>query len=71
LGTASLAKASSLCLQCYLCPGNPRAQGDKNPNYQNTFAFVNDYSAVKEEQAEYIAGEPGNGIAIMKLVMIR
>ncbi|KAL8934622.1 MAG: hypothetical protein Q9216_005811 [Gyalolechia sp. 2 TL-2023] len=38
---------------CYLCPGNKRAAGDVNPNYKNTFVFVNDYSAVKEEQAEY------------------
>lgn len=40
-------------LQCYLCPGNKRAQGDSNPYYQNTFAFINDYSAVKEEQQAY------------------
>ncbi|KAK3318942.1 galactose-1-phosphate uridyl transferase [Apodospora peruviana] len=39
--------------KCYLCPGNQRAQGDANPQYQNTFAFVNDYSAVKEEQQDY------------------
>lgn len=38
---------------CYLCPGNTRAQGDQNPTYKNTFVFVNDYSAVKESQAEY------------------
>ncbi|KAJ9635795.1 galactose-1-phosphate uridyl transferase [Coniosporium tulheliwenetii] len=38
---------------CYLCPGNRRAQGDINPKYESTFIFVNDYSAVKEEQAEY------------------
>ncbi|KAJ5974443.1 Galactose-1-phosphate uridylyltransferase [Penicillium waksmanii] len=38
---------------CYLCPGNQRAQGDVNPKYDNTFVFVNDYSAVKEEQAAY------------------
>ncbi|ROV93204.1 hypothetical protein VMCG_08756 [Cytospora schulzeri] len=44
--------------QCYLCPGNARAQGDSNPQYENTFVFVNDYSAVKEEQAEYHAPEP-------------
>ncbi|KAJ5081800.1 hypothetical protein NUU61_010064 [Penicillium alfredii] len=40
---------------CYLCPGNKRAQGDVNPKYESTFVFVNDYSAVKEEQAEYNA----------------
>ncbi|KAK4201035.1 galactose-1-phosphate uridyl transferase [Triangularia verruculosa] len=39
--------------KCYLCPGNKRAQGDSNPHYKNTFAFVNDYSAVKEEQQDY------------------
>ena len=39
---------------CYLCPGNKRAQGDTNPSYKNTFVFVNDYSAVKETQAEYV-----------------
>ncbi|KAK8218965.1 galactose-1-phosphate uridylyltransferase [Phyllosticta capitalensis] len=38
---------------CYLCPGNKRAQGDTNPQYESTFVFVNDYSAVKEEQADY------------------
>lgn len=43
--------------QCYLCPGNKRAQGDVNPNYDKTFVFVNDYSAVREQQAEYDAPE--------------
>ena len=38
---------------CYLCPGNKRAQGDTNPQYDSTFVFINDYSAVREEQAEY------------------
>ena len=39
--------------KCYLCPGNNRAQGDSNPVYDSTFVFVNDYSAVKETQADY------------------
>jgi UDPglucose--hexose-1-phosphate uridylyltransferase len=39
--------------KCYLCPGNKRASGDVNPAYENTFVFVNDFSAVKESQAEY------------------
>lgn len=38
---------------CYLCPGNQRAAGDSNPKYESTYVFVNDYSAVKETQAEY------------------
>lgn len=31
---------------CYLCPENKRANGDTNPNYPETFVFVNDYSAL-------------------------
>ncbi|PVH96573.1 galactose-1-phosphate uridylyltransferase [Periconia macrospinosa] len=39
--------------KCYLCPSNTRANGSVNPKFTQTFVFVNDYSAVKEEQAEY------------------
>ncbi|KPI37426.1 Galactose-1-phosphate uridylyltransferase [Cyphellophora attinorum] len=47
--------------KCYLCPGNSRASGDKNPHYDNTFVFVNDYSAVKETQDDYTSpDEPGS-----------
>lgn len=31
---------------CYLCPGNMRSGGQKNPIYENTFTFVNDFSAI-------------------------
>lgn len=31
---------------CYLCPGNTRAGGEKNPNYTEPFSFVNDFSAL-------------------------
>ena len=31
---------------CYLCPGNLRANGDRNPRYDTTFVFVNDFAAV-------------------------
>jgi len=32
--------------KCYLCPGNTRAGSDKNPAYEETFVFVNDFSAL-------------------------
>jgi len=48
---------------CYLCPGNKRAQGDANPQYESTFVFVNDYSAVKEEQASYDPDEDNRSLA--------
>jgi len=31
---------------CYLCPGNARARGQRNPAYQTTFAFDNDFPAL-------------------------
>ncbi|WKN45811.1 UDP-glucose--hexose-1-phosphate uridylyltransferase [Tunicatimonas pelagia] len=34
---------------CYLCPGNERAGGEINPNYQNTFVFTNDFAALNQE----------------------
>ena len=31
---------------CYLCPGNERAGGARNPKYDSTFVFDNDYAAL-------------------------
>jgi UDPglucose--hexose-1-phosphate uridylyltransferase len=31
---------------CYLCPGNSRAGGAHNPDYERTFVFQNDYAAL-------------------------
>ncbi|MFW1123258.1 galactose-1-phosphate uridylyltransferase, partial [Vibrio parahaemolyticus] len=31
---------------CYLCPGNIRTGGDRNPDYPATFVFPNDFPAV-------------------------
>jgi UDPglucose--hexose-1-phosphate uridylyltransferase len=31
---------------CYLCPGNERAGGARNPKYETTFVFDNDYAAL-------------------------
>ena len=31
---------------CYLCPGNERADGTCNPGYESTFAFDNDFPAL-------------------------
>ena len=32
---------------CYLCPGNARAGGIRNPAYTSTFVFDNDFAALK------------------------
>ena len=32
---------------CYLCPGNTRANGERNPPYESTFVFTNDFAALR------------------------
>ena len=53
---------------CYLCPGNERAGGIKNPVYTETFVFQNDFSALIKEASDFkynkkdlliAKGEPG------------
>lgn len=34
---------------CYLCPGNERAGGEINPQYESTFIFTNDFAALKPD----------------------
>ena len=34
---------------CYLCPGNVRAGGQRNPAYTDTFVFNNDFAALQPE----------------------
>ncbi len=37
---------------CYLCPGNQRAGGAINPDYERTFVFTNDYPALRPDVEE-------------------
>jgi len=34
---------------CYLCPGNARAGGARNPHYESTFVFENDFAALRAD----------------------
>ena len=36
---------------CYLCPGNERAGGVRNPTYTGTFVFENDFAALRPDAA--------------------
>jgi UDPglucose--hexose-1-phosphate uridylyltransferase len=53
---------------CYLCPGNVRAAGLRNPQYTSTFVFTNDFAALLPEAPDQspcahpllqARGEPG------------
>lgn len=39
-------KAAPFDPECYLCPGNERAGGARNPQYGTTFVFTNDFAAL-------------------------
>lgn len=48
---------------CYLCPGNIRANGKKNPNYSKPYPFVNDFSALLGDIPEI---EMNDGLFVAK-----
>jgi UDPglucose--hexose-1-phosphate uridylyltransferase len=37
---------------CYLCPGNSRVNNEINPDYKNTYSFINDFSAILDVKIE-------------------
>lgn len=49
---------------CYLCPGNKRADGSQNPVYNKPYVFVNDYSALLHDT-------PAGGIAEHNLLVAK
>jgi UDPglucose--hexose-1-phosphate uridylyltransferase len=43
---------------CYLCPGNERANGQRNPVYSGPFAFDNDFSALSPVSDIEVSANP-------------
>jgi UDPglucose--hexose-1-phosphate uridylyltransferase len=56
---AAIVKAETYDPACYLCLGNARAGGVKNPNYASTFVFDNDFPALRIDTP---AGSVDNGL---------
>jgi UDPglucose--hexose-1-phosphate uridylyltransferase len=55
--------------RCYLCPGNERAGGKRNPEYISTFVFDNDFAALLPDgprqdvsQSEFFQSEAETGL---------
>ncbi|MBN2035564.1 MAG: UDP-glucose--hexose-1-phosphate uridylyltransferase [Chitinispirillaceae bacterium] len=44
---------------CYLCPGNKRADGSVNPAYDRSFVFTNDFSALYPQAPDAEINEGG------------
>jgi len=49
---------------CYLCPGNERAGGARNPDYKDTFVFDNDFPGLLADIPE--GGSDENGLLIVR-----
>lgn len=46
---------------CYLCAGNTRVNGERNPAYTGTFVFTNDHAALMPEVPE-LSDDGGQGL---------
>ncbi len=44
--------------ECYLCPGNDRAGGISNPDYEGAYVFDNDFPALSATHAEGTRSDP-------------
>jgi UDPglucose--hexose-1-phosphate uridylyltransferase len=49
---------------CYLCPGNARAGGVRNPHYSQTLVFDNDFAALRLETPPGRVDVGGRGILV-------
>jgi len=43
---------------CYLCPGNERAGGQRNPPYEATYVFTNDFAALLPDTPRVASQDP-------------
>lgn len=67
----SKADLPSYDADCYLCPGNHRVNGERNPDYSGTYVFENDFGALLPDTPSadnapndpLIRAEPEAGIA--------
>ena len=50
--------------ECYLCPGNARAGGVRNPAYRGTFVFDNDFAALKPNVDRERFDPSGKGLLV-------
>jgi UDPglucose--hexose-1-phosphate uridylyltransferase len=49
---------------CYLCPGNSRTGSVRNPQYQSTFVFENDFAALKRDVPSAKLDVQDNGLIV-------
>ncbi len=62
--TAHASGGSAYDPTCYLCPGNERAGGTRNPKYGNTFVFTNDFAALEPDVQPARQDDSGRGLLL-------
>jgi UDPglucose--hexose-1-phosphate uridylyltransferase len=50
--------------KCYLCPGNMRAGGAQTEKYTSTYAFENDYAALRPDVLHFSSDEGSKGLLV-------
>jgi len=60
---ATVASSPAYDPTCYLCPGNARAGGMRNPNYSSTFVFENDFAALQSDLPDLTVNDGRNLLA--------
>ncbi|MGD1021290.1 MAG: UDP-glucose--hexose-1-phosphate uridylyltransferase [Candidatus Sulfotelmatobacter sp.] len=60
----SIAKPPQYDPGCYLCPGNERAGGVRNPAYHSTFVFTNDFAALRADAPDARLDQGGCGLLV-------
>jgi UDPglucose--hexose-1-phosphate uridylyltransferase len=51
---------------CYLCPGNARAGGQRNPKYSGTFVFDNDFASLQADLPNLTIDKGGKNLLLAK-----
>jgi UDPglucose--hexose-1-phosphate uridylyltransferase len=50
--------------ECYMCPGNRRAGGARNPQYKSTFVFENDFPALLPQTSDTLLDHEQRGLIV-------
>ncbi len=64
VATLQTAREPAYDPNCYLCPGNARAGGIRNPAYSTTFVFENDFAALKPQTSAARLDEEDMGLLV-------
>jgi UDPglucose--hexose-1-phosphate uridylyltransferase len=51
---------------CYMCPGNTRANGARNPRYDSTLVFENDFPALLPRTSEAVLDHDQRGLMLAR-----